>query len=171
MRIDRHVGAHIDTPSSSPSQALSSLSYPSGISSNQYHAKDTILRIQGQPDHCKVFETIRFNPDSTSPSFWDVIVLVRVVHDNSPFYTLQARQCYWFADTIFGTLQKWADFYKNGIVVPYEEGEVKRGKRQASIGSCGILPVHRRKPNHIHGIWGKFGNELQDMNRQVRIFI
>jgi hypothetical protein len=170
MRIDRHVGAHKETPSSSFLQALSSLSYPSSIGSDRYLARDTILRIQGLPDNCKVFKTITFNPDSSScPNLWDVVVLVRVVHDNSPFYTLQARQCYWFTDTIFGTLQKWADFFKNGIVESYEE--VKRGRHQASVGKCGIFPVHRRNPDHMDGIWGNLGKELRDMSQQVRIFI
>ena len=87
MRIDRHVGEHQDTSSPSFFQALGCLLYPFAISSDQYFAKDTILRIQGHPDHCKVFKTIRFNPDSSScPSLWDVFVLVRVVHDHSPFF-------------------------------------------------------------------------------------
>ncbi|KAF8330115.1 hypothetical protein F5887DRAFT_1181401 [Amanita rubescens] len=151
----------------SSSEPRSSLSLPSDISSNQYLANDTIIRIQGRPDRCEVLRTITFNGDSSlHPSLWDVVILVLVVHNDSAFYTLHARQCYWFADTIFGTLEKWAAIHKNGTVAPDEKEKVKRGRRRASTGSRGVVPVHRRKPEHIDKIWDNFKKERQVMTQQ-----
>jgi hypothetical protein len=166
VRIDRHVGAHKDTSSSG---AISSLvSYPYDIISGQYFANDTILKIQGHPDHCEILKSIRFDPDSSlCPNLWDVVMLTRFVHDNSPVYTLQEHQCYWFADTIFGVIET----FPNGKVVSYERGEVKWKRRQASIGSCGIWPVHRRIPGQISEIWSNFMTEQRNLTQQVRISI
>jgi len=147
-----------------------SLSFPSDISSNQYLANDTIIQIQGHPDRCEVLRTITFNGDnSLRPSLWDIVILVLVVHNDSTFYTLHARQCYWFADTIFGALEKWGAIRNNGMVEPDEKEKVKRGRRRASIGSRGVVPIHRRKPEHIAKIWDNFKKELQVKTQQVRI--
>lgn len=182
LRTDRHIGARRHTSSSSCSTSSafdggSSSPHPesdskassgsSDISSNKYLANDTIVRVQGHPDGCEVLKTITFNGDRSSrPSLWDVGILVLVVHNDGPLYTLHARQCYWFADTIFGALEMW----ENGTVVPDERGKVKRGRRRASIGSRGIVSVHRRKPEHIAKIWDSFKKLLQIMTQQVGIY-
>lgn len=147
----------------------SSLSRPSGISSNQYLAADTVVRIEGHPAHSKVLRTITFTGDrSLRPSLWDVMILTLVVHKDSTAYTILGRQCYWFADTLFGTLEKWAEINQNGTVA---DGGKKRARwrlPQASTGSLGVVTVYRRDPAHVEKIWGDFRKERQAMNQQVR---
>lgn len=193
LRMDRHVGAHrhtVDVGSSSissppSSRSLSSvneksskasfsslhgsISFPSDIISDRYLAKDTISRIQGHPPGYEALRTITFNGDrSLRPSLWDVAILVLVVHKDSPFYNLHARQCYWFADTIFAALEKWAVIRKNGTVM---HDEAKQGRRRASTGSRRDVIVHRRKSEKIAKIWDDFEKKLDVMTQQVRICI
>jgi len=150
----------------------SSLSRPSGISSNQYLAADMVVRIEGHPAHSKVLKTITFTGDrSLRPSLWDVMILTLVVHKDSTAYTIHGRQCYWFADTLFGTLEKWTEIHHNGTVVEGGKKRTRWGLRQASTGSLGVVTVHRRDPAHIEKIWGDFGKEMQAMNQQVSVFI
>jgi hypothetical protein len=73
------------------------------------------------------------------------VILVLVVHNDDTCYTRHARQCHWYADTIFGTLEKWAAIRKNGTVVPDEKEKVKQGRRRSSTGSRGVVLGHRHK--------------------------
>ena len=82
------------------------------------------------------------------------------VHKDSTFYTIYARQCYWFADSIFGCLEKWAAIHKNGIVM-----------HRASTGRLGVVPVHSRNPEDIARIWANFIQDLRVMTQQVRNLI
>lgn len=126
--------------------------FPSDVISDQY-ANDTITRIHVPPHPDEALRTIEFNGDSSlHPSLWDVVILFLVVYKDSPL----GRQCYSFADAMFGSLEMWAAIQKNGRV---EE------KRIASLGS------HRRNPEDIARIWDNFTKELQVMTQQVRIFI
>ena len=95
------------------------------------------------------------------------MILVLVVHNDSAFYALLTRQCYWFADTIFGSLEKWAANHDNGTVVTGEKGRAKWGRRRASTGNRGIVTVHRRNAVHIDKIWADFEKERQAMTHQV----
>ncbi len=150
----------------------SSLSRPSGISSNQYLAADMVVRIEGHPAHSKVLKTITFTGDrSLRPSLWDVMILTLVVHKDSTAYTILGRQCYWFADTLFGSLEKWTEIHQNGTVVYGGKKKTRWGLRQASTGSLGVVTVHRRDPTHIEKIWGDFGKERQAMNQQVSFYL
>jgi hypothetical protein len=143
-----------------------SLPRSSAISSNQYLAADTITRISGHPSHSKVLRTITFKGDRAKrPNLWDVMILVNVVHNDSATYTLLGRQCYWFADTIFGLLEKWASIHKNEIARP--EQKRKRWKGLASTGRIGVVPVYSRDTVHIGKIWDKFTKERQIMDNQV----
>jgi len=143
------------------------LSRPSGISSNQYLAADTVIRIEGHPAHSKVLKTITFTGDrSLRPSLWDVMILTLVVHKDSTAYTILDRQCYWFADTLFGTLEKWGKIHRNGTAADGGKKKARWGLRQASTGSLGVVTVYRRDPEHIEKIWGDFGKERQAMNEQ-----
>ena len=193
LRSDRSVGRRKDGSSllprsSSTSSPLSSenernsnmsncpsdysLSSPSDLSSNQHLAADTVVQIKGHPARCQVLRTITFNGDrSLRPSLWDVMILVLVVHNDSAFYALLTRQCYWFADTIFGSLEKWAANHNNGTVITGVEGRAKWGRRRASTGSRGIVTVHRRNTNHIDKIWVDFEKERQAMTHRVRSFL
>ncbi len=151
----------------SPSSPHNSPSYPSDISSNQHLAKDTI-QIERHPHRYEALKTITFKGGSSlRPSLWDVVVLAWVVHNDGPFYNLLVRQCYWFADTLFGTLEKWA----NGSAAHGEHGKVKRGRRQASIGCYGGVRIYIRNPEDITKIWDKFRKERQVLTQKVRIFI
>jgi hypothetical protein len=146
----------------------SPLSVPSAISSNQYLAADTITRINGHPSHSHVLRAVTFHDDRSScPSLWDIMILVNVVHKDSITYTLLGRQCYWFADTIFALLEKWAEIYNVGSVKANEKRKKKWGRRQSSNGSLGGVLVHRRDSVHIDKIWDDFTMERQTMNEQV----
>jgi len=152
--------------SCSPSD--SSLSFPSDVSSNQHLAADTVVRIKGHPACSQILRTITFNGDrSLRPSLWDIMILVLVVHNDSAIYTLLTRQCYWFADTIFGSLEKWAANHNNGTVITGEKRRAKWGRRRASTGSRGIVTVYRRNAVHIDKIWADFEKERQVMAHQV----
>ena len=145
-----------------------SLPRPSVMSSNQYLAADTITRISGHPPHSDVLRTIMFKDDRAKrPSLWDVMILANVVHHDSDTYTLLGRQCYWFADTIFGLLEQWASTHKNGIVRPEEKR--KRWRRLASTGRLGVVPVHHRDAVLIGEIWNKFMEERRIMDYQVGV--
>ena len=149
----------------------SPLSVPSAISSNQYLAADTITRINGHPSHSHVLRTVTFSGDlSSRPSLWDVMILINVVHKDSITYTLLGRQCYWFADTIFALLEKWAKVYEVGSVKANEKKK-KWGRRQSSTGSLGGVLVHRRDSVHIDKIWDDFTKEKQIMNEQVSAYL
>ncbi|KAF8348677.1 hypothetical protein F5887DRAFT_1071581 [Amanita rubescens] len=146
----------------------SSISRPSAMSSNQYLAADTITRINCHPPHSNVLRTITFKGDRAKrPSIWDVMILASVVHNDSATYTVLGRQCYWFADTIFGLLEKWATIYNNEATTSDEKEKVRRGRRQGSIG---LVPVHRRDPVHINKIWDDFTGERQTMGKQREEF-
>jgi len=151
--------------SCSPSD--NSLSFPSDLSSNQHLAADTVVRIKGHPARSQVLRTIIFNGDrSLRPSLWDVMILILVVHNDSAFYNLLNRQCYWFADTIFGSLEKWAANHNNGTVVTSEKRSAKWGMRRGSTGSRGIVTIHRRNALHIDKIWADFEEEREAMTHQ-----
>jgi len=164
LRTDHHIGArkHTSSPScSTPSLLDDGLSPISSLpasssSSNQYLANDTITRIQALPHRRKVLRTITFNGDSSlRPSLWDVVILVLTVHKDSAFYTIHARQCYWFADSIFGCLEKWPAIRKNGRV---DE------KRNIDFGSMtGSL-------EHIAKIWDDFHKESEIMTQQKEVY-
>jgi hypothetical protein len=146
----------------------SSISRPSVMSSNQYLAVDTITRISGHPPHSNVLRTITFKGDRAKrPSLWDVMILANVVHNDSATYTLLGRQCYWFADTIFGLLEKWAKIYNSKATTTDEKEKLKWGKHQTSTGNIGVVPVHRRDPIHINKIWDVFTGERETMGKQV----
>jgi hypothetical protein len=145
----------------------SSLSTPSAISSNQYLAADTITRINGHPSHSRVLRTVTFSGDRSSrPSLWDVMILINVVHKDSTIYTLFGRQCFWFADTIFASLEKWVGIYEVGSVKANERRKMW-GRRRSSTGSLGGVLVHRRDSVHIDMIWDDFMKERHIMNEQV----
>lgn len=145
----------------------SSLSAPSAISSNQYLAADTITRINGHPSHSRVLRTVTFSGDRSSrPSLWDVMILINVVHEDSTTYTLLGRQCFWFADTIFASLEKWAGIYEVGSVKTSERRKTW-GRRRSSTGRLGGVLVYRRDSVHIETIWDYFTKEKQIMNKQV----
>ena len=151
-------------PSSSPH---SSLSFPSDAFSNESFANDTITRIRDRPDRREVLRTITFNGDiSLRPSLWDVLILILVVHNDSP---LLGRQCYRFADTIFDSLGKWAAIHENGSVDEQRICDCR--STRPSTGSLDAVPVHRRNPEDIARIWDNFTRELQVMTQQVRISI
>ena len=146
----------------------SSISRPSAMSSNQYLAADTITRIGDHPPRSNVLRTITFKGDRAKrPSLWDVMILANVVHNDSATYTILGRQCYWFADTIFGLLEKWAKIYNNEATTTDEKEKPKRGRRQGSTGNLGVVPVHRRDLVHINKIWDDFTEERQTMGEQV----
>ncbi|KAF8348676.1 hypothetical protein F5887DRAFT_951379 [Amanita rubescens] len=98
------------------------------------------------------------------------MILVNVVHNDSATYTLLGRQCYWFADTIFGLLEKWAKIYNNNATTTDEKEKLKRGKHQFLTGNIGVVPVHRRDPIHINKIWDVFTGERQTMGKQREVF-
>lgn len=185
LRSDRNVGAPIDTPSSScttsyvincglsngskasPPLSHSFSSYSSDMSSDRYLARDTI-RIERRPRHHEALKTITFRGDRSSrPSLWDVVVLVWLLHNNRPFYNPLLHQCYWFADTIFGILEKWP----NGMAVHGEKGKVKQGRRHASIGCYHGTHVHNRNMEVIVKVWDDFEKERQVLTQKVGIFI
>ncbi len=145
-----------------------SLPRPSAISLNQHLAADTVTMINGHPSGSQVLRTITFRGDRSSrPNLWDVMILANVVHNDSAIYTLLGRQCYWFADTIFGLLEKWASIHKNGIVRPEEKR--KRWKVQAPTGRVGVVPVYSRDAVRISEIWDKFTKERQIMDYQAGV--
>jgi len=147
-----------------------SLPRPSAMSSNQYLAADTITRINGLPSDSQVLRTITFRGDRSSrPNLWDVMILVNVVHQESTTYKLLERQCYWFADTIFGLLEKWATIHEDGSVSPTEKRRVKWFRGLASTGKLGVVPVYRRDTVHIDKIWDKFAKERHIMDNQVSV--
>src|SRR6266550_4200614 len=147
----------------------SSISRPSAMSSNQYLAADTITRISSRPPHSNVLRTITFKGDRAKrPSLWDVMILASVVHNDSTNYTLLGRQCYWFADTIFGLLEKWATIYNNEATTTDEKDKLKRRARGRQ-GSIGLVPVHRRDPVHVNKIWDDFTRERQTIGKQVSL--
>ncbi|KAF8345110.1 hypothetical protein F5887DRAFT_1074758 [Amanita rubescens] len=92
------------------------------------------------------------------------MILVNVVNNDNATYTLLGRQCYWFADTIFGLVEKWASIHKNEIVRP--EQKRKRWKGLASTGRIGVVPVYSRDTIHIGEIWDKFTKERQIKDNQ-----
>ena len=140
---------------------------PFSSESSLYLAVHTITRINGDPPLSKVLRTITFKGDrATHPSLWDVMILANVVHHDSDTFTLLGRQCYWFADTIFGLLEKWASIHKNGIMRP-EEKKWRRGL--ASTGRLGVVPVHHRNTVLIDEIWNKFMEERRIMDCQVGV--
>ena len=105
-----------------------SLPRPSAMSSNQYLAADTITRISDHPPHSNVLRTITFQDDRAKrPSLWDVMILANVVHNYSATYNLIGHQCYWFADTSFGLLEKWGSIHGNGIMGPEQKRKGWKG--------------------------------------------
>jgi len=140
------------------------------MSSNQYLAADTVTRINGHPSDSQLLRTITFRGDRSSrPNLWDVMILVSVVHQESTTYKLLGRQCYWFADTIFGLLEKWASINENGSVGRTEKRRAKWFKGLASTGKLGVVPVYRRDTVHIDEIWDKFTNERHIMDNRVSV--
>ncbi|KAF8345112.1 hypothetical protein F5887DRAFT_1282851 [Amanita rubescens] len=101
-----------------------SLPRPSAMSSNQYLAADTNHHVS------------------------DAMILVSVVHQEST-YKLLKRQCYWFADTIFGLLKKMGDDTRGWKHEPDREEA-----------------VYRRDTVHINKIWDKFAKERHIMDKQ-----
>ncbi|KAF8330116.1 hypothetical protein F5887DRAFT_1163131 [Amanita rubescens] len=127
----------------------------------RHFATNMVLRIQGHPAHCQILKTITFSGDRSShPSLWDVMILTFVVNNDSFFW---GRKCYWFTDTIFGFLEKWAEIHKNGRVVM---GKAKWGWSQASTGSLGAVTNHCRELEHITKVWGNFEEKKRTMNQQ-----
>ena len=150
----------------------SSLSRPSGISSNLYLAADTITRINGHPTHSQVLRTVTFSGDRSSrPSLGDIMALLQVIHQGSTTYTLLGRQCYWFADTIFGSLEKWAASHENGIVIAGGKRKAGWWRGLSSTGTLGVVPVYRRDAALIEEIWEHFMKERHVMSKKVSVFI
>ena len=148
----------------------SSLSRPSGISSNLYLAADTINRINGHPTHSQVLRTVTFSGDrSFRPSLGDLMALLQVIHQGSTTYTLFRRQCYWFADTIFGSLEKWAMSHENGIVTAGGKRKAGWWSGLSSTGTLGVVPVYRRDVALIEEIWHGFMKERQVMSKKVSV--
>ncbi len=141
----------------------------SPFSSPYQVVRDTITRINGHPPHSNVLRTITFKGDRAKrPSLWDVMILANVVHNDSTIYTLMGRQSHWFADTIFGLLEKWATIYNNEATTTDEKEKLKRRARGRQ-GSIGLVPVHRRDPVHVNKIWDDFTREKQTMGKQVSL--
>ncbi|KAK2467428.1 hypothetical protein APHAL10511_000663 [Amanita phalloides] len=146
----------------------STMSRPSAFSSDQFLADDRIVRIQGHPKKSEVLRTMTFKGDRARwPSLWDIMILVQVVHDDSTMYKLLGRQCYWFADSMFGLLERWSTEHKNGTVCADSQRKSKWGKRaQASTGSLGIVPVHRRDDDQMRNLWNSYLKERKSMDAQ-----
>jgi hypothetical protein len=150
----------------------SSLSRPSGISSNLYLAADTITRINGHPTHSQVLRTVTFSGDrSLRPGLGDLMALLQVIHQESTTYTLLGRQCYWFADTIFGSLEKWAASRENGIVTAGGKRKAGWWRGLSSTGTLGVVSVYRRDAALIEEIWEGFMKERHAMSKKVSVFI
>ena len=147
----------------------SPLSRPSGINSNLHLAADTITRINGQPTHSQVLRTVTFSGDrSLRPSLEDLMALLQVIHQGGTTYTLLGRQWYWFADTIFGSLEKWATLHENGHVIAGGK-KARWWSNLPSTGTLGVVPVYRRDAALIEEIWDGFMKERQVMSQKVSV--
>lgn len=150
----------------------SSLPRPFAISSNLYLAEDTITRIYCHPRHSQVLRTVAFAGDPLlRPSLWDLMVLLQVIHQRSSTYTLLGRQCYWFADTIFGSLEKWAFAHENGTVTAGRKKKARWWSGWSSTGMLGAVPVYRRDTALVEEIWDEFVKERQIISEKVSIYL
>ncbi|KAF8349610.1 hypothetical protein F5887DRAFT_1156629 [Amanita rubescens] len=142
----------------------SSLPRSSGISLQQHLAADAVTRIESHPKNALLLKTLTLSGDPTQrPNLCDLMVLVDVLYNESDIYSILASQCYWHADTVFATLEMWAQEHDNGTLSTIGD----RKWRQASTGSFKIFPVYRRDPNQVQRIWDNFmkGRRLMEEKR------
>ncbi|KAM6503703.1 hypothetical protein JOM56_000646 [Amanita muscaria] len=152
----------------------SSLSRPSGISSNQYLAADTVTKLNAfSTSGIKVIRTIEFHsPDrSKRPCLWDIMILAYVIHQDSMTYELFDRQCFWFADTISAVLEQWSNTSGDVSITDGKPTKSRFLRRNKSSGSVGILVVHQRKEDVIEKIRQKFRQKGDEMEKQRQRFV
>ena len=134
---------------------------PFSSESSLYLAVHTITRINGHPPLSKVLRTITFKGDrATHPSFWDVMILTNVVHNDSPIYVLDGR--HWFAGIIFGLIEKWAMIYNNEATTTDEKNKPRRGRHVKPTGNWDVV-----RPAQINTIWVDFMEVRQIVGKQV----
>ena len=86
------------------------------------------------------------------------MILTSTVHKEKIEYKLFGdQQCYWFADTIFYILEKWAEIHKNGEIQHYQN---------AKLGVFLRTRVYER-PSGDLSIWNTFLDEKRDKELQV----
>ncbi len=146
----------------------SSLPRSSGISLQQHLAADAVTRIESHPKNALLLKTLTLSGDPMQrPNLCDFMVLVDVLYNESDIYSILTNQCYWHADTVFATLEMWAQEHDNGTLSTI--GDKKR--RQASTGSFKIFPVFRRDLNQVQRIWENFMKGRRLMEEKVRILV
>lgn len=85
-----------DTLSTSLAQAMAAISHGSQSTSSQILAQDKISKVSPlDPADC----VQTFAPKGLS--FFDLVLLADVVHDQAPIYCLFKNQCYWYARVVF----------------------------------------------------------------------
>ncbi|KAM6495477.1 hypothetical protein JOM56_008183 [Amanita muscaria] len=152
----------------------SSLSRPSGISSNQYLAADSVTKLNSfSTSGIKVIRTIEFHsPDrSKRPCLWDIMILAYVMHQDSMTYELFERQCFWFADTISAILEQWFNASGDVSITDGKPTKSRFLRRNRSSGSVGILVVHQRKDDVIEKIRQKFRQKRDGLEKQRQGFV
>ncbi|KIL67376.1 hypothetical protein M378DRAFT_197158 [Amanita muscaria Koide BX008] len=152
----------------------SSLSRPSGISSNQYLAADSVTKLNSfSTSGIKVIRTIEFHsPDRFKrPCLWDIMILAYVMHQDSMTYELFERQCFWFADTISAVLEHWFNASGDVSITDGKPMKSRFLRRNRSSGSVGILVVHQRKDDVIEKIRQKFRQKRDELEKQRQGFV
>ena len=129
-----------------------------GIMSNMHLAEDTVVRIDSIPRKAKIARTVEFcsTPHSQRPSLWDLMLLINVIHEDSYFYELLDRQCFWFADSISAILEEWSERCDGTSV-----------RVNAPAGCVKGIPILRRKREHVEKIWAQFRSRKDMMNKEV----
>lgn len=126
---------------------------------SKYLARDTIARLKRRPLDAKVLKSVTFSGDLTRRlSLSNFAVLASVVNNEKMYELSKDQQCYWFADAIFYTLEKWAEKHTNG--------EIKHEKNAKRLGTFLGKRVYER-PSGEMSIWNKFLDEQREKDLQV----
>jgi len=85
------------------------------------------------------------------------MILTSTVHKEKTEYKLLGdQQCYWFADTIFYILEKWAENHKNGEI---------NHNQDARLGYFIVTRIYER-PSGDLSIWNTFLDDKRDKELQ-----